>query len=65
MGIVIQLPPRTGAASRREAAPARGGEVVILPVVRIERYDSAPGELAALRHKAEPVRKRRRHGTRP
>jgi len=64
MGIVIQLPPRTGAASPSETAPARRGEVVILPVIRIERYESTPGELA-MRRKAEPVRKRRHNATRP
>ena len=46
MGIVIDFPSRDAACSpRRNVSAEHSGQVVILPVIRIERYDDKPAEL--------------------
>lgn len=43
MGIVIDFPSRDAAhATRRAVAADHSAQVVILPVIRIERYDELP-----------------------
>lgn len=65
MGIVIDMPARAAASPRSAVAHARSGNVVILPVIRIERHEGQSGELVAIRRKAEPIRKRRRQAAQP
>jgi len=56
MGIVISFPAveRTGSAPRRSEPAA----IVILPVVRIERYDGPTGDIEPTA--GNPSRRRRR-----
>jgi hypothetical protein len=66
MGTVISFPaagsiPR---ASRAIAAESGGATVVILPVVRIERYDEEPGENFKREASAPSRRRRRRRASR-
>jgi len=43
MGVVIDFPADiAGARGRGTDAKGRGGDVVILPVIRIDRYDDQP-----------------------
>jgi len=43
MGVVIEFPARAATFRARAAGfPDRGCEVVILPVIRIDRYDDKP-----------------------
>jgi len=43
MGVVIDFPMRKAASgSRSKAARGRAAQVVILPVIRIDRYDEQP-----------------------
>jgi hypothetical protein len=63
MGIVLEFPARQETASRGVTMPERCGEVVILPVIRIERYDSEPARYTTPR-KGEAGRKRRRRASR-
>ena len=63
MGIVIDFPSRDAASSRRSVAPDRSAQVVILPVIRIERYEEMPeGYFRPAR--GEQGRKRRRRASR-
>ena len=62
MGIVIDFPSRD-AASSSNVLPEGPAEVVILPVIRIERYESEPaGFLTPGR--SEHGRKRKRRASR-
>ena len=63
MGIVIDFPSRDAASSRRVAtACRRPAQVVILPVIRIERYEErARGFLTPA---AASGRKRKRRASR-
>jgi hypothetical protein len=68
MGIVIDFPSRDAACSPRRNVPAGNqghlaGQVVILPVIRIERYDDKPAELFTPRRN-DQGRKRRRRASR-
>lgn len=64
MGTVINFRP-AGGAVRDSGSMARGSEsavVIILPVIRIERYDEAPN--GSLQPEAgSPARRRRRRRT--
>jgi hypothetical protein len=43
MGVVIDFPgENAGSRARCAGSPDRGCEVVILPVIRIDRYDDEP-----------------------
>ena len=43
MGVVIDFPVRKAASgSRSRAVKGRAAQVVILPVIRIDRYDEQP-----------------------
>jgi hypothetical protein len=68
MGIVIDFPSRDAACSPRRNVSAghqghSAGQVVILPVIRIERYDDKPAGLLTPRGN-EQGRKRRRRASR-
>ena len=68
MGMVIDFPSRDAVlASRRDVAVERSGQitaqVVILPVIRIERYDEAPAGFFTQRS-GDPARKRKRRVSR-
>ncbi len=64
MGIVIDFPSRDAACSpRRNVSAEQGhpaGQVVILPVIRIERYDDKPAELFTPRRNDQGRKRRRR-----
>jgi hypothetical protein len=73
MGIVIDFPSRDAACSSRRPTSAEhqrpgiaetAARVVILPVIRIERYEQEPAGLL-VRRGGEPGRKRKRRATRP
>lgn len=68
MGIVIAFPSRDAASVPRRivAAEVSGqttGQVVILPVIRIERYEEQPQGYFKT-NRGDPVRKRRRRVSR-
>lgn len=60
MGIVIDFPSRDAAVSSPgDGSPQCPGQVVILPVIRIERYDREAAKLSRSGN-GEQNRKRRR-----
>ncbi len=60
MGIVIELPSRDAASSTRgDGSPKLPGQVVILPVIRVERHDNEPAKVSSSVG-GEQNRKRRR-----
>jgi len=64
MGIVVDFPPRDAAcASRRAVATGHSAQVVILPVIRIERYEEFPNGYFKP-GRAEQGRKRKRRASR-
>ena len=64
MGTVINLSDRRPATRTNDNVDRHAGAatVVILPVIRIERYDDAPARSVGTR--ATPVRRRRRRASR-
>jgi hypothetical protein len=64
MGTVINLSERRPAVRANDniARNAGSATVVILPVIRIERYDDAPA--IGVGNRAAPVRRRRRRASR-
>jgi hypothetical protein len=64
MGTVINLSERRPAARANDNVDRNAGPatVVILPVIRIERYDDAPA--SGVGSRAAPVRRRRRRASR-
>jgi len=64
MGIVIDFPVREAApVSRGETLRGQRAEVVILPVIRIERYDDQPTFMPPART-GDVSRRRRRRASR-
>jgi hypothetical protein len=64
MGIVIDFPVREAApVPRGETLLNQRAQVVILPVIRIERYDDQPTFMPPPRV-GDTARKRRRRGSR-
>jgi hypothetical protein len=63
MGTVIRFPTlaRGKRGSRRRGAQSPSATVIILPVIRIERYSNAPSEREASRSQR---RRRRRRASR-
>jgi hypothetical protein len=65
MGMVISFPVRERPAVWPEAgARAEAAQVVILPVIRIERFDAQPARDDDAGARSTPARKRRRRATR-
>jgi hypothetical protein len=65
MGIVINFPlERAGGRPRRESEAAGSATVVILPVIRIERYTEEPVSGRKAQAGSGPRRGRRRRATR-
>lgn len=66
MGRVIAFVPRERTASRRTCPDGERGQVVILPVIRIERYGQGqePEQPLAAPSNNGPVRRRRRRALR-
>ena len=65
MGVVIIFPARASAVRDRNAEPSGSdGQVIILPVVRIERYNDEPTEIVAPDNGGRASRKRRRRASR-
>ena len=61
MGTVISFPVgRTARASRVIATKASSATVIILPVIRIERYTDAPRGYAPIEASTQRRRRRRR-----
>lgn len=64
MGVVIDFPVREAArVSRGETLTGQRGQVVILPVIRIERYDDQPTFVPPTRT-GDVSRRRRGRGSR-
>jgi hypothetical protein len=65
-GRVIAFTPRERTARRSARPEGERGQVVILPVIRIERYgqEQAPEQPLASTANAGPVRRRRRRALR-
>jgi hypothetical protein len=65
MGMIISFPVRERPALRPDAgARAEAAQVVILPVIRIERFDAEPALDNDTGARRAPARKRRRRATR-
>ena len=67
MGTVISFPAveRTARASRLIAGRSESATVIILPVIRIERYADEPTGDFEPETSSSPRRRRRRRATRP
>jgi hypothetical protein len=66
MGTVINFPPveRTARTPRVVAGKRKSATVVILPVIRIERYTEAPAGYSAIEVSSTQRRRRRRRSAR-
>jgi len=66
MGMVISFPAaeRTARGSRLIAGKPESATVIILPVIRIERYVDAPSDDFEPAASSNPRRRRRRRATR-
>jgi hypothetical protein len=66
MGTVISFPAveRTARASRASVERPESATVIILPVIRIERYIEEPTDTVAPEASSGPRRRRRRRATR-
>lgn len=58
MGIVIDFPSREAASPSRAASGGGWAQIVILPVIRIERHDDEPTTFMAPPNKGDASRKR-------